>query len=139
AFSTLGRELEPLTQDSWLFFEDHALFDDYTGTVNDPEEGKRLAHGLGENKAVILRNDGLLTVGHSVEETVFWYVTMERTCEVELLARAAGEPVLIDPEVARSTQDENGGHVQGWFQAQRLFDWVAQVEPSAFRSTDPVD
>ena len=124
AFSALGRELEPLTQDSCLFFEDHALFDDYTGTVNDPEEGKRL---------------GLLTVGHSVEETVFWYVTMERTCEVELLARSAGAPVLIDPDVARATQVENGGHVQGWFQGQPLFDWIAQVEPDAFGSTEPVD
>jgi hypothetical protein len=70
---------------------------------------------------------------------VFWYVTMERTCEVELLARAAGEPVLIDADVARATQAENGGHVQGWFQAQPLFDWVAEAEPAAFGSTEPVD
>ena len=139
AYATLGRLLDPLTQDSCLFFEDHALFDDYTGTVNDPEEGKRLAHALGGNKAVILRNHGLLTVGQSVEEAVFWYVTMERTCEVELLARAAGVPVLIEPDVARATQEENGGHVQGWFQAQPLFDWIAEVEPGAFGSTDPVD
>jgi ribulose-5-phosphate 4-epimerase/fuculose-1-phosphate aldolase len=139
AFSTLGRELSPITQDSLLFFEDHSLFDDYTGTVNDPEEGKRLAHALGDNKATILRNHGLLTVGQSVEEAVFWYVTMERTCEVELIARAAGEPVLIADDVARATQAENGGHVAGWFQAQPLFDWIAEAEPGAFGSTDPVD
>jgi ribulose-5-phosphate 4-epimerase/fuculose-1-phosphate aldolase len=139
AFAALGRELAPLTQDSCLFFEDHSLFDDYTGTVNDPEEGKRLAHALGGNKATILRNHGLLTVGTSVEEAVFWYVTMERTCEVELLARAAGEPVLIDDEVARATQAENGGHLQGWFQAQPLFDWIAEADPGAFGSTEPVD
>ena len=139
AFSALGRELTPITQDSLLFFEDHALFDDYTGTVNDPEEGKRLAHALGDNKAAILRNHGLLTVGTTVEEAVFWYVTMERTCEVELITRAAGEPVLVDPEVARATRIENGGHVQGWFQAQPLFDWIAEQEPAAFGDTDPVD
>jgi len=139
AFSTLGQELTPITQDSLLFFEDHSLFDDYTGTVNDPEEGKRLAHALGDNKATILRNHGLLTVGQSVEEAVFWYVTMERSCEVELLARAAGEPVLIADEVARATQAENGGHIQGWFQAQPLFDWIAEAEPGAFGSTEPVD
>lgn len=139
AWSALGRELSPITQDSLLFFEDHSLFDDYTGTVNDPEEGKRLAHALGDNKAVILRNHGLLTVGQSVEEAVFWYVTMERSCEVELLARAAGEPVLVSDDVARATREENGGHIQGWFQAQPLFDWIAQVEPGAFGSTEPVD
>ncbi|HWJ64065.1 MAG TPA: class II aldolase/adducin family protein [Acidimicrobiales bacterium] len=139
AWSALGQELSPITQDSLLFFEDHALFDDYTGTVNDPEEGKRLAHALGDNKAAILRNHGLLTVGQSVEEAVFWYVTMERTCEVEILARSAGEPVVISDDVARATQEENGGHIQGWFQAQPLFDRIAQAEPGAFGSTEPVD
>ena len=58
--------------------------------VVDLEEGKRLAHALGETKAAILRNHGLLTVGHSVDEAVYWFTSMERTCQAELLARAAG-------------------------------------------------
>src|SRR5580658_1840118 len=48
AWSSLGRLLEPITQDVCAFYEDHALFDDYTGVVLDVEEGKRLAHALGE-------------------------------------------------------------------------------------------
>lgn len=139
AYSTLGRTLEPLTQDSAIFFDDHVLFDDYTGVVNDPEEGKRIAHALGGAKAAILRNHGLLTVGHSVEEAIFWYVTMERTCEVELLARAAGSVVPMSDGAARSAYGEVGGHLAGWFCGQPLFDWIAEVEPAAFGSTDPVD
>ena len=96
SWSSLGRLLDPLTQDACAFFEDHALFDDYTGVVLDPDEGKRIAHTLGDHKAVILRNHGLLTVGHSVDEAVWWFVTMERTCQAQLLAEAAGTPVLID-------------------------------------------
>ena len=42
-------------------------------------EGKRIAHALGDNKAAILRNHGLLTVGHSVDEAAWWFITMERT------------------------------------------------------------
>ena len=87
AWSTLGRLLDPLTQDACAFYEDHALFDDYTGVVLDLEEGKRIAHALGDNKAAILRNHGLLTVGHSVDEAVWWFITMERTCQAQLLAR----------------------------------------------------
>ena len=86
AFSSLGRKLDPLTQDSCIFFEDHALFDDYTGVVIDLEEGKRIAHALGEAKAVILRNHGLLTVGHSVDEAVYWFTTHG----AHLPGRAAG-------------------------------------------------
>src|SRR5207253_771636 len=77
-WSTLGRKLDPITQDVCAFYEDHALFDDYTGVVLDLEEGKRLAHALGDNKAAILRNHGLLTVGHSVDEAAYWFITMER-------------------------------------------------------------
>jgi ribulose-5-phosphate 4-epimerase/fuculose-1-phosphate aldolase len=43
AWSSLGRCLDPLTQDACSFYDDHALFDDYTGVVLDPEEGKRIA------------------------------------------------------------------------------------------------
>jgi len=129
AFSTLGRPLEPLTQDSCIFYDDHALFDDYTGVVEDLSEGKRIAHALGGAKAAILANHGLLTVGHSVDETLFWFVTMERTCEVELLARAAGEPRPIAPDVAAATREQVGSHLAGWFSAQPLFDWIEALEP----------
>src|SRR3954469_19850031 len=63
AFSTLGKLLDPITQDSCAFFEDHNLFNDYTGVVLDTSEGDRIAEALGGRKALILRNHGLLTVG----------------------------------------------------------------------------
>ena len=115
AWSSLGRLLDPLTQDACAFYDDHALFDDYTGVVLDLEEGKRIAHALGEHKAVILRNHGLLTVGHSVDEAAWWFITMERTCQAQLLAEAAGTPVLIDREQAEMTAGQVGSPLAGWF------------------------
>src|SRR5439155_547650 len=56
SWSSLGRLLDPLTQDSCAFFEDHALFDDYKAVVLDPSEGRRIAKTLGDMKAIILRN-----------------------------------------------------------------------------------
>src|SRR5438046_5168729 len=53
-WSSLGRLLDPITQDACAFYDDHALFDDYTGVVLDVEEAKRLAHALGDHKSVIL-------------------------------------------------------------------------------------
>ena len=80
------------------------MFDDYTGVVLDLEEGKRIAAALGEHKAVILSNHGLLTVGQtSVDEAAWWFITMERTCQAQLLAEAAGTPVLIDADQAKKT------------------------------------
>jgi ribulose-5-phosphate 4-epimerase/fuculose-1-phosphate aldolase len=129
AWSTLGRTLDPITQDSCAFFEDHAVFDDYTGVVVDLEEGKRIAHALGDNKACILRNHGLLTVGHSVAEAVWWFVAMDRSCHAQLLAEAAGTPVLIDPEMARHTHEQVGSHIGGELSFGPMYEWITAEEP----------
>lgn len=132
AWSSLGRLLDPITQDACRFYGDHALFDDYTGVVLEPEEGKRLAHALGGNKAVMLRNHGLLTVGGSVEEAAWWFVTMERSCQAQLLAEAAGRPVLIPPDLASRTQEEVGNPRSGWFAFQSLYERVTRAQPDLF-------
>jgi ribulose-5-phosphate 4-epimerase/fuculose-1-phosphate aldolase len=130
AWSTLGRLLDPITQDSCSFFEDHGLFDDYTGVVVDVEEGKRIAHALGEHKAAILRNHGILTVGHSVDEAAWLYITMERTCEVQLLAEATGtKPISIDAEMARHTRNQVGSHFACWLSFQPLYDKIVADQP----------
>ena len=128
-WSSLGKPLDPITQDVCAFYGDHAVFDDYTGVVLDVEEGKRIAHALGENKAAILRNHGLLTVGHSVDEAVWWFITMERSCQVQLMAEAAGTPVLIDPEMAERTAGQVGTHLAGWFSFQPLYNRIVREQP----------
>jgi ribulose-5-phosphate 4-epimerase/fuculose-1-phosphate aldolase len=130
SWSSLRRLLLPLTQDACAFYGDHSLFDDYTGVVLDLEEGKRLAHALGGNKAVILSNHGLLTVGQtSVDEAAWWFITMERTCQAQLLAEAAGTPVCIDPDQAKKTAGQVGPYMAGWRAFQPLYDWIVSVQP----------
>jgi ribulose-5-phosphate 4-epimerase/fuculose-1-phosphate aldolase len=124
-----GMLVEPLTQDACAFYDDHSRFDDFTGVVFDTEEGKRIAHALGDGKAVILRNHGLLTVGHSVEEAAWWFITMERSCQSQLIAYAAGTPSAIDDENARLTAAQVGSHAAGWFQFQPLFDRIVHEQP----------
>lgn len=129
AFSALRQPLLPMTQDACSFYGDHAIFDDYTGVVLDPEEGKRLAHALGDHKAVILRNHGLLTVGHSVDEAVWWFITMERSCQAQLLAQAAGPLTLIDDDTAALTATQVGTHNYGWLCFQSLFEQIIRSDP----------
>ncbi len=129
AWSALGRRLEPLTQDACVFYDDHGLYDDYRGVVRETDEGKRIGHALGEAKAVILRNHGLLTVGHTVDEAAWWFITMDRSCRAQLLAEAAGTPVPIDADTARLTRDQVGSHHAGWLGFQPLYDWIVAEEP----------
>jgi ribulose-5-phosphate 4-epimerase/fuculose-1-phosphate aldolase len=130
--SSLGELLEPLTQDVCAFYEDHSLFDDYTGVVLDAEEGRRIAAALGSHKAVILRNHGLLTVGDSVDAAAWWFITMERSCQVQLLAKAAGKPVHITHENALVTREQLGNDLVAWINYQPLFQQALRSEPDMF-------
>ena len=129
AWSSLGRKLDPITQDACAFYDDHGLFDDYNGVVYDTEEGKRIGVALGTKKAVILRNHGLLTVGPSVDEAAWWFITMERTCQAQLMAEAAGKPISIEHENATLTHGQVGSTIAGWFSFQPLWDKILRDQP----------
>jgi ribulose-5-phosphate 4-epimerase/fuculose-1-phosphate aldolase len=73
--------------------------------VLDLDEGRRIAAALCGHKAMILGNHGLLTVGASVEEAAWWFISMDRCCHVQLLAEAAGTLKPIPAESARRARD----------------------------------
>jgi ribulose-5-phosphate 4-epimerase/fuculose-1-phosphate aldolase len=132
-FSILGKKLDPLTQDACAFHQDHALYDDYGGVVYELDEGQRIADALGSKKAIILQNHGLLTVGkQSLEECVWWFISMEKCCKVQLLAEAAsqGKPLKkISDEAAVQAYNIIGTSFAGWFQFQMLYERIKKEQP----------
>ncbi|MBB2200594.1 class II aldolase/adducin family protein [Gluconacetobacter tumulisoli] len=129
AFSALGTGLLPITQDSCAFYEDHVVFDPYGGVVLDESEGERLAATLGQRKALILQNHGLLTVGPTIEAAAWWFISMDNAAHAQLLAQAAGPLKLIAPDVARLTAGQVGTHQGGYFSFQPLWDSIVALEP----------
>ncbi|HVJ51731.1 MAG TPA: class II aldolase/adducin family protein [Aliidongia sp.] len=129
AWSTLGRLLDPLTQDACAFYQDHSLFDDFTGVVLDTAEGDRIAEALGPHKAVILKNHGILTGGPTVASTVWWYIAMDNAAHAQLLAEAAGKPQSIPHEMAALTAGQVGT-VSGAARAfNMLYETVLDTQP----------
>lgn len=129
SFSSLHRMLAPLTQDACAFHGSHSFHEDYTGVVFGPEEGRAIAASLGDGKAVILANHGHLTVGRTVDAAIWWFVTMERSFQAELMARAAGEPVALDEETARLTAEQVGTEDVGWFAFQPIWERIVSEQP----------
>lgn len=127
-FAAQRRLLQPISQESCSFFEKHALFDDEELDVWSVEGGKRIAAALGDNRAVILCNHGLLTAGGSVAESVGWFVTMERVAEVHMKAGDAARP--ISDEGARAVHRVNGSARTGWHQFQFLARRVISAQDS---------
>lgn len=110
SWSSLGRLLDPITQDAALLFENHSIYSDYRGIVADVDEGELIAEALGPtNRMVILANHGFLTVGGSVDEAAFYFVSAERSAHAQLMAEAVGTPNLIDSAVARKLGTSRGG------------------------------
>jgi ribulose-5-phosphate 4-epimerase/fuculose-1-phosphate aldolase len=128
-WATMGRLLDPITQDACAFYDDHSVFNDYTGVVYDTSEGDRIAEALGHRKAVILQNHGTLTVGRTVDEAAWYFITMERSCQVQLMAEASGKPIPIAHEAALVAQKQIGNPRTSWFQYQPLWDLIVREQP----------
>jgi ribulose-5-phosphate 4-epimerase/fuculose-1-phosphate aldolase len=133
AWSALGRPLDPITQDACALYENHTVVTEGGGAVVvDQEAARGLAKGLGDNSMCFHRNHGIFTVGHTVAEAAWWFITTERNCQAQLLAEAAGTPHLVDPENARFTREQTGSHYSGWFAFQPLWDEIVRTDPDLF-------
>lgn len=100
AFSALGTELLPIDQVGCSFFEDHAVHAEYTGIVAEEDQAASIARALGQRRALILMNHGALTCAASIEQATIDMYELERTCDVQLRALAAGKPLKLIPEEA---------------------------------------
>ncbi len=106
-FAAMDRLLRPLTQDSCAFYGLHSRYEEFDGVVLDRDYGDRIAKSLGEGRALILANHGHLTAGASLDAAVWWFVSMERCCQSELLALAAGDASPIPHEEAALTASQH--------------------------------
>ncbi|KAJ6564166.1 arad-like aldolase/epimerase [Mycena capillaripes] len=135
AFSALGKSLDPISQDACAFYQDHAVYTQYNGIVLDDVEGLQIAEALGGKKAAILQNHGLLVATGSIEATLQFYISLEKACQVQLLADAAGTTVPINPEQAVETGKTVGSQGAGWFAGTMEFMVLEKEEGVKFQGT----
>jgi ribulose-5-phosphate 4-epimerase/fuculose-1-phosphate aldolase len=131
AFSAFGRELDMYTQDAVRFYRSHGVYEDFGGVVLAAEEGERIADALGDGKAAILQNHGILTVGRSVDEAAFWFLSLDKTCQAQLLIDAASagtgrRPKVIGEKEAEETYRQVGTSEKGWLAFQGYYDEVVK-------------
>lgn len=99
--------LLPLTQQALAVLA-HTGYHDFEGIAFDLSERERLAEDLGDNRVMILRNHGLLSVGKTVAEAFMWIYRAERACRFQLAFQQAGaKPREISEETQRITIERN--------------------------------
>lgn len=97
AVSAQAGGLLPISQQS-MFPLATIGYHGYEGLALNDDEKPRLVADLGNKNCLILRNHGLLTVGTSPAEAFFAMYSLQRACEVQLLAQSGGAELLTIPK-----------------------------------------
>ncbi len=119
-WSAFVEPLRMVSQESTAFHGSQALWDNEMVDVLDMVSGKDLAATLGDNKLLILRNHGNITVGASVDEAVGWFIMAERAAEVNVKAHQGGKPISdAAAEIATESMAGTGSALQ-------VFTWTAR-------------
>lgn len=89
--------LLPISQHALKFYG-KLSYHDYEGIALDLDERERLVAALGSNKAMILRNHGLLAAGSSVADAFHEIYFLERACQAQVAAQAGGAKLNLPSE-----------------------------------------
>ncbi len=111
---------------------DKVAYHDFEGITIHADEGPRLIRNIGTRQAVILRNHGLLTWGHTLPQAFVILWTLQRACEVQLATFSMGAAIPVSAEVAqKSTHDA--------LQFQPAFGAGQDVFDALVRQVDKID
>lgn len=132
AYCALGRSLPPISQDAACFYENHAVVADEGGAVAVFEgQGQGVVGAFRDNRAVLHQNHGLLTGSrHSVDDACYWFIALERACQVQLMLDAQPHPpVPVSHDRARHSAEHVGSDYIGWLHFQPIYDSLVEIQP----------
>jgi ribulose-5-phosphate 4-epimerase/fuculose-1-phosphate aldolase len=123
AISGLKSGLRMVSQPAVRFYQ-RVGYHAYEGITEDFDERARINADLGKNRALILRNHGLLTVGRSVREAFVLMKYLIEAAHIQLMMEATGgELIEIPPQVCAKTAAQYEHHDAGRGSA----DWPAYL------------
>jgi ribulose-5-phosphate 4-epimerase/fuculose-1-phosphate aldolase len=100
AVSAQPFELLPISQHALKFYG-RLAYHGYEGIALELDERERLVADMGQHKAMILRNHGLLVGGTSIPEAFHMIYMLERACAAQVAALSGGREIILPPEAVR--------------------------------------
>ncbi|MSO60005.1 MAG: class II aldolase/adducin family protein [Ilumatobacteraceae bacterium] len=91
ALSSTNAKLEYLTHDSVLFHNGIGRYADSADLIMTPQQGQRVAQALGERRAVLLQNHGVVFVGEDIRWAILSAITLERSLKLQMIAGQLGK------------------------------------------------
>jgi L-fuculose-phosphate aldolase len=107
ALSASGRPLKCYSQPSALFHNALGLYDDTINLIRTPQMGAGVANALASNRAVLLKNHGIVVAGGTIEEVVISALMLENAAEIQMIVEAAGDsgPEFPPADIAQLQRD----------------------------------
>jgi len=116
ALASIGEPLAMIDQQASIFFEDITFFNEHKGVFFEGEgETNIVAEALGQNRAALLKNHGIVVVGASVQEAVIGAQVLESAARAQIKAMAAGTLDPLPGPAARQSKKFLG--------QKDIFDW----------------
>ena len=105
AVSVTKAGLEPLSQ--WaLHFYNQVAYHDYDSLALSDAQGTRMAQDLGNFNVLFLRHHGVVTVGKTLAEALFYIYHLEQACKTQVMAQSMNVPLCtLDPQVCQKSVD----------------------------------
>jgi ribulose-5-phosphate 4-epimerase/fuculose-1-phosphate aldolase len=130
AISGLKHGLRMVSQAAIRFY-DRVGYHDYEGITEDFGERARITKALGANRALIMRNHGLLTVGKTMREAFVLMKSLIEAAHIQLAMEATGGALVeIPAEICKKTAHQYEHHDSG----RGAADW-----PGYLRMLDGID
>ncbi|MFZ3359539.1 MAG: class II aldolase/adducin family protein [Xanthobacteraceae bacterium] len=123
ALSSSGRPMKCYSQPGALFYEALGTYTDTINLIRSPAMGAGVARALGQGRAVLLKNHGVVVTGASIAEAVIGTIMLENGAMVQLLAEAAGE---VAPEFPRADIEKLKADISQPEQFQVNFDYLVR-------------
>lgn len=121
AWSAFARPVDPITQDTAVFFEDQAIITE-PRLSRDAAMADHFAAAFGDKRTAIQAGHGLFTTGSTVDEAAWRFIAFDKACRVQLLASAVGEPQRWPDDMARGLKQTLGSPEFAWLSFQTVWD-----------------
>jgi ribulose-5-phosphate 4-epimerase/fuculose-1-phosphate aldolase len=130
ALAGLKRGLRMVSQQAMRFYQ-RVGYHPYEGITEDFGERERIARNLGQNKALIMHNHGLLTLGKTAREAFVLMEHLAEAADIQIKLEATGADLIeIPPEICAKTAAQFETHDRG----RGAADW-----PAYLRILDGID
>jgi ribulose-5-phosphate 4-epimerase/fuculose-1-phosphate aldolase len=122
AFGVAFRKIIPVHHRAMQFHPEVPLLD-YSGQIDTPELGAQVAEAIGESAALLLRGHGVVVVGESLTDACVSAFSLEKNCQVLMMAAQLGTPVPLQPTGGKTR------HTSVWNYYVRKFDPLFDGRP----------